>query len=215
MSDLCKLLGGRIASLRRRAGIKLSETTLPREIREYLRALLRSHFDKKCQQIALQPMRTVPDPAVDVVLEAFAGAEKSRLREISELHRKSMAAENKVGELLEAYLASVLEPQGWVWCCGNIIQDVDFFRGNTPVDLLQIKNRSNSENSSSSRIRELIQTMGCPVEIRAWYRIEASNGDTRWQDLPGNSRLTLADEGLFQQFIRDYVTKKSVARKRV
>jgi hypothetical protein len=196
--------------LNKKRGIQFSPALPVSQLRVYLSALLKSHFDKRCQRVSIQPVSTVPDPAVDVVLEATSGIPKQRLREASELHRLSMAAENKVGELLEVYLATALEPDGWLWCCGNLIQGVDFFRVGKSTELLQIKNRSNSENSSSSRIRELIETKGCPVAITPWYRIEASSGATCWEKLPGNSRMALADEARFQQFLREYLAKPVV-----
>lgn len=121
-----------------------------------------------------------------------------------EYHRASMAAENKVGELLEAYLATRLEPKGWFWCSCNILKGVDFYKPGSPVVLLQVKNRSNSENSSSEKIRETLEKGGCPVKISKWYRTESSTGDTCWNDLEGNPRGELASEEEFHKFIRTY-----------
>ncbi|NJK52451.1 MAG: SinI family restriction endonuclease [Leptolyngbyaceae cyanobacterium SU_3_3] len=44
---------------------------------------------------------------------------------------------------------------------------------NTDGSLLQVKNRSNSENSSSSRVR-----INQPIE--KWYRVDARTGLYRW-----------------------------------
>ena len=51
-----------------------------------------------------------------------------------------MAAENNIGLLLERFIASVLEPIGWIWCSGSAVRAVDFIEPNTGI-LLQIKNR--------------------------------------------------------------------------
>jgi hypothetical protein len=125
-----------------------------------------------------------------------------------------MAAENKIGDLLEAYLAEVLEPKGWIWCCGSLLMGVDFFKpasaANTERILLQVKNGSNSENSSSKRIRELIAILGNPVMITEWHRCRASDGSTCWDSLIGNSDLALADEQRFRNFVREYALSHQV-----
>ena len=89
-----------------------------------------------------------------------------------------MAAENIVGDLLERYLAKILEPKGWVWCAGSIVIAVDFImRGDaTKWNLLQIKNRDNSENSSSKKVRD-------GTEIQHWFRTFAKTGETNWSHL--------------------------------
>lgn len=68
-----------------------------------------------------------------------------------------MASENIVGDLLERYLAEKLEPCGWIWCSGTSVKAVDFIHYDNEKDewgLLQVKNRDNTENSSSSKIRD-------------------------------------------------------------
>jgi hypothetical protein len=134
---------------------------------------------------------TVADPAVDVIQGAFA--ELKDLSMASEYHRISMAAENLLGELLERYIAECLEPQGWVWCAGNTVRAVDFLRQDLDV-ALQIKNRDNSENSSSSAIRE-------GTNIQKWFRIYSKTGRTNWENFPFGSGLSEED---FHRYIQDY-----------
>jgi transcriptional regulator with XRE-family HTH domain len=67
----------------------------------------------------------------------------------------------------EEYLAEKLLPYGWYCCWGETMKSVDFCTQNG--DLLQVKNRSNSENSSSNKIRQ-------GTAIIKWHRINASNG---------------------------------------
>lgn len=199
----------------KRAGIQLALVQDEAAIRNYVRQLLRSYFAKRKTRISLSDVQTVPDPAVDAVLEAFGHVPRGELKAFSERHRKSMAAENKIGDLLETYLASVLEPRGWIWCCGNLLIGVDFFRPALAVGkqvsepaLLQVKNRSNSENSSSKRIRELVEMLGCPVRITEWHRCRASDGSTCWAALVDNEDLSLADEQRFHDFVRSYPSRK-------
>jgi hypothetical protein len=172
-----------------------------------LSGLLTSYFGRKARAIVLGEVQTVADPAVDTVLEAIGTVPKNQLPLYSQYHRLSMAAENKIGTLLEEYLAEHLEPKGWFWCCGNIIKGVDFFRAGQPVTLLQVKNRDNSENSSSEKIRELLRKEGCPVEIQKWHRCQSRDGKACWDEFPdtvGKATLTEKD---FLKFIRDYPKK--------
>jgi hypothetical protein len=119
-----------------------------------------------------------------------------------------MVAENKIGELLEEYIANTMEPQGWFWCCTDIFVGVDFFLAGDPVTLLQVKNRDNSENSSSSRIRKQLLAMGCPVEIAKWYRSKSRSVNTCWDKFPGNEQMQFMDEERFLAFIRNYPVHK-------
>lgn len=144
-------------------------------MRQYLRAYLERYFRTRRELLTLREVGTLADPAVDVILRAFASI-KEDLATVSRHHRHSMAAENLLGELLERYIARHLEAQGWIWCAGNTIRAVDFLRADLSV-ALQIKNRSNSENSSSSAIRK-------GTEIQKWYRINAQNGQTNWNRFP-------------------------------
>ena len=122
---------------------------------EYLLYFMRRYFSEREGTVVLQPVATKPDPAVDEVLKAYENVAAADLERISREHRLSMQAENIVGKLLERYVAPLLESKGWVWCAGETLRSVDFMRdeGTAEVKLLQIKNRSNSENSSSSAIR--------------------------------------------------------------
>lgn len=67
-------------------------------------------------------------------------------------HNLFMSAENIQGNLLEEYISVSTRPYGWIWCNGNVLRAIDFCSSDGAV-LLQIKNKSNTENSSSSAIR--------------------------------------------------------------
>ena len=92
-----------------------------------------------------------------------------------------MSAENIQGNLLEEYIASKVRPYGFLWCDGNIVRAVDFCNTDGSC-MLQIKNKSNTENSSSSNIRE-------GTSIEKWYRLgtRTRNGvktpDYKWETL--------------------------------
>ncbi|BAZ04311.1 SinI family restriction endonuclease [Calothrix sp. NIES-3974] len=115
---------------------------------------------------------TVADPIVSIIINArLIGLTTEHLEQIKYAHRLSMSAENIQGLLLEEFLAEQLADYGWYCCWGESVRHVDFC--NVDGSLLQIKNRSNSENSSSSRVR-----INQPIE--KWYRVDARTGSYRW-----------------------------------
>lgn len=163
-----------------------------------LRKLAEKYFTALNKIIAPSLPSTVPDQMVSKILETFYGHKKESLERIKEEHQHSMAAENMVGALLESYIYSVLGNHGWIWCCGEIVKSVDFIKpvGNT-FELLQVKNRDNSENSSSAAIRN-------GTEIKHWFRTFSRTGKTNWDSFPDTkARPELSEEG-FEKFVADY-----------
>ncbi len=114
-------------------------------------------------------------------------------------HKYGMAAEQVTGSLLEEYIASQIEPIGWIWCTGKLIKATDFIKfpkslSSRPV-LLQIKNRSNSENSSSAAIRQ-------GTDIIEWHRMDAESGETNWEKFPNISTNISLTESDFHNFVK-------------
>jgi SinI restriction endonuclease len=123
------------------------------------------------QRISNSP-GTVADPIIETIIGArLVGLTKEHLEQIKFAHRLSMSAENILGLLLEEFLAEQLADYGWFCGWGEVIRHVDFCHRDGA--LLQVKNRSNSENSSSSRVR-----INQPIE--KWYRVKAKTGQTQW-----------------------------------
>jgi hypothetical protein len=151
---------------------------------------------------APQPPTTVPDVMVSVILRSYFDMSAPDAERTQREHQLAMGAENLVGDLLERYLASVLEPRGWVWCSGSVVKSVDFVRPPTrPGDvwrLVQVKNRDNSENSSSSRVRD-------GNDIEKWFRTFSRTGDTNWPAFPEPSARSCLNEAAFQQFVATYL----------
>lgn len=162
---------------------------------EYLRYYINRYYCDRDGAIVMQPVSTLPDPVVDEVLKAYEDVPQADLQQICMNHRLSMQAENIVGKLLERYVSTLLESRGWIWCAGETIRSVDFLKDEDTSNpkFLQIKNRDNSENSSSSSVR-------VGTTIKKWYRISSSTGRTRWEKLPENENLTCTEDG-FHQFI--------------
>jgi hypothetical protein len=142
---------------------------------------------------------TIPDEMVSVILEHYFDVSKVKLNTIKVEHQQSMVAENLVGSILERYLATVLEPKGWAWCSGSVVKSVDFVKKDGAKWIaLQVKNRSNSENSSSSKVRD-------KTGIIKWHRSNAKTGDTLWDKFPDKSVAgSLSEEG-FREFLLNYL----------
>lgn len=146
------------------------------------------------------PSTTTDDAYLDVLLNYYQC--KYTRYEIDDIHKKAMASENIVGELLERYIAQELEPHGWVWASGSVLRAVDFIYPNSDGSffLLQIKNRDNSENSSSKAIRD-------GTSIQKWFRTYSRRGGTNWENFPTkNPEEKLSEQG-FRAFLIKYISK--------
>jgi hypothetical protein len=146
-----------------------------------------------------KPTNTIPDPIIDFII-------KERMPEYSVKdidlirfgHRLSMAAENILGLILEEYIHDSVIQYGWSCCWGNSIAAVDFCSENGL--LLQVKNRSNTENSSSNKIRS-------GTEIKKWYRVNATTGKYYWEDLNNIiGKKNLLSEDKFISYCRKLIT---------
>ncbi|MGB3756851.1 MAG: SinI family restriction endonuclease [Rivularia sp. (in: cyanobacteria)] len=146
---------------------------------------------------------TVPDEMVSIVMHYAYGYSSEECERIKIEHQYSMCAENYVGSLLERYLDSVLREKGWYWCCGDFIKAIDFISKdkNQKWLLLQIKNRDNTENSSSSTIRN-------GTTIQKWFRSFSKKGGTNWDNLPELMQGYQLSEDNFVAFVKQYLTKE-------
>jgi hypothetical protein len=63
--------------------------------------------------------------------------------------------------------------------------------GTAGLKLLQIKNRSNSENSASASVR-------AGTIIEKWFRINSMTGQTYWGSLPENQDGKCSEEGFYE-----------------
>lgn len=142
--------------------------------------------------------KTVPDPAVAQILAAFYDVQEVD-RAVNE-HRKSMGAENFVGYILEVYILSEGFKYGWCLCPNSVVKSVDFVKQKQDGSwiALQVKNRDNSENSSSKAIRQ-------GTDIRHWFRTFSRKPKTNWTNFPDESlKKVLSEEGFFK-FIENYL----------
>jgi hypothetical protein len=144
--------------------------------------------------------RTIPDELVSIVLHNYFEIPESRLEDVKKEHRLSMAVENFIGKILEHYVSHKLEQNGWVWASGSVIKSVDFIKEPDLTikewRLLQLKNRSNSENSSSSKVRQ-------GTTIEKWFRSHSTKNETNWASFPDES----SKGGLSEEDFRIYVLR--------
>jgi hypothetical protein len=143
----------------------------PIEAEKFLHKFIKGYLNRPSVRIS-NPVGTIPDPMIDVIISAKLP--NAHLDMIRFGHRISMSAENILGSILEEYIHTKVISYNWSCCWGNSIKAVDLCSSNG--DLYQIKNRSNSENSSSSAIRS-------GTNIIKWFRIDAKTGKTNWDDL--------------------------------
>ena len=152
-----------------------------------------SYENRISKRISLPP-GTIADPIVKTIINArLTELTANSLAQIEYAHRLSMSAENIQGLLLEEFLAEQLADYGWYCCWGESVRHVDFC--NVNGSLLQVKNRSNSENSSSSRVR-----INQPIE--KWYRVDAKIGSYRWAYFNQKYNTARFSEDNFVMFVQ-------------
>jgi hypothetical protein len=159
-------------------------------------------FSQSREPRAPKPPETVPDEMVSVILVSYFGIAQADAERVTKEHLLSMGAENLVGDLLERYLASVMEPKGWLWCSGAMVKAVDFIKppaaNGGAWRLLQVKNRDNSENSSSSAIR-------IGTDIEKWHRTFSKKVGSNWAAFPDATLRRELSEEDFKAFVRKYL----------
>lgn len=100
--------------------------------------------------------RTVTDPALlQMVMASSHAGDLDTAMVWAAHHNLYMSAENAGGNLLEEYIANKIVPYGWVWCRGKIITAVDFCN-DACTAMFQVKNKTNTENSSGKGFREVV-----------------------------------------------------------
>lgn len=137
--------------------------------------------------------KTHIDPVVVSILETKTGATAKEI-----LHTKKWitAVEGSIGFILERYIDSKITDGEWVWCAGSVVKSTDFIR-KTPEGWvqLQIKNRNNTENSSSAAVRN-------GTQIKMWFRLFSLTGKTNWETLPS---FLGRDYGMSEPDFQDFV----------
>lgn len=136
--------------------------TLERYIERWINGYVKATGNIPSKRIA-KPKSSCTDPSLKTVVKSVFGLPEYDAALGEKYHNLFMAAENILGNLLEEYIASKVRPYGFLWCEGNVLSAIDFCNSDGTF-FLQVKNKSNSENSSSNKIR-----VGTPIE--KWYRL--------------------------------------------
>lgn len=158
-----------------------------------------SGFEGRASVRKSNPPGTISDPIVEEIIGArLASLTDSDLNKITYAHRLGMSAENILGLILEEYLADNLVKVGWHCAWGETVKSVDFVHEDGR--LLQIKNRSNSENSSGSAIRT-------GTEIKKWFRIKADKIEYMWEPLNDICGTGSLSEAGFVSFMKDTIRR--------
>jgi hypothetical protein len=119
--------------------------------------------------------KTHIDPVVVSIIQTKWGEET---KQILETKKWITAVEVSIGYLLERYIDSKMTDGEWIWCTGSVIKSTDFIKKTDNGWLqLQIKNRNNTENSSSAAVRS-------GTKIKMWFRFFSQTGKTNWDTLP-------------------------------
>ncbi|WP_228481528.1 SinI family restriction endonuclease [Vibrio fluminensis] len=145
-----------------------------------------------------KPTNTFDDDINDTIIRAInPNIDMNRINEASKLLKRSQMA---IGNLLEEYLAKELCNHGWYMAWGETVKSTDLVSNNN--ERLQIKNRNNTENSSSSQVRN-------NTDIIKWHRLNANNGDKYWSSLANLTGCNSLSEEGFKAFINQVVTNNS------
>lgn len=127
---------------------------------DYFKKWIRRFINERLQPSTEKKLKTYMerDAALTTRVEKVTKASADDLEKYIYGHAIYMSAENFNGAILEEYLSIILEPIGWIWCSGSVFRAIDFClldyddSKNDSV-MLQVKNKYNTENSSSSAIR--------------------------------------------------------------
>ncbi len=168
------------------------DATLEDRVKRWVEKFKNGYDNRISRRVSKMP-GTKPDGAVSKIIQcAMPNLDEGDVKRIVDSHRLAMNAENILGSLLEEFLFNKLKDRGWACAWGETVLHVDFCSESGL--LLQIKNRSNSENSSSSKVR-----VGTP--ITKWHRIDAVSGNTKWANLCADLKLqpgTLTEQLFFE-----------------
>jgi uncharacterized protein CbrC (UPF0167 family) len=178
-----------------------------------LNALANKYFEGYRRSDFPAEPSTIPDDMVSVIMEKAYGYTNAQSEKIKLEHQHSMCSENCVGNLLERYLDFKLRSSHWSWCCGEFVKAIDFLGRNEQGEwiALQIKNRNNSENSSSSAIRD-------NTRIQKWFRSFSKDTKkgrpsfTNWAKLPTLMQGYDLNEDDFKTFVSHYIDTEKANR---
>jgi hypothetical protein len=145
------------------------------------------------------PPSTIPDTVVTHIYAILhKGLDKVKVDFAASAHTNMMTIENIVGDILEEFLSIKLKEKGWFCCWGTTVRSVDFCHKDGT--LLQIKTSDNSENSSSSAVRN-------GTDIKKWCRRKSKGYEQYyWEELQKLTGDPSLNEFEFRKFINQILS---------
>lgn len=178
-------------------------------INKWLNRYYNANSSKPSASVA-KPKSSANDPALAILVKEHENYSEDELTNAVKAHNLFMSAENKSGTLLEEYIAEQSHNYGWIWAQGETLRACDFARNNPDIginEFIQIKNRDNTENSSSSTVRDGTQIVklerlktrtknGVPYADFEWDKINTA------MSIPQNNKMS---EASYIEFLRSVV----------
>jgi hypothetical protein len=173
--------------------IVILEEYIAKWVKKYLKG-----YNNRPSRRAGNPSKTVADSLMKEIYQLLHPKLSEKIvQNVAAGHSTMMTIENIVGDMLEEYLSVKLTPHGWKCCWGTTVKSVDFI--NEDGTLLQVKTSDNSENSSSSAIRQ-------GTSIEKWYRRVSTKADTYcWDKLVELTKDKTISEADFRTFVSNTI----------
>ena len=166
--------------------------------------VLKKKLIKGRKKIFKKP-KTFPDLAVYEFLKENKDYSDEIIQNVIQYHYDAMGAENILGHFLEEFINENKEDDSWIWCSGSVVDKIDFIQKveneneETSWRALQIKASSNTENSSSSEVRE-------NTEILFWCRRNATKKNSQnW----GKLQEFISNENLNEENLLEFLREKA------
>lgn len=189
-----------------KVGVKSDSTNPADYIEKWLNRYIKAHKNRPSSRVA-NPKSSADDPSLAIMVKAVENYTDDEINRAVKDHSLFMNAENVQGNLLEEYINTHASKEGWIWAEGETIRACDFVRNHPKYhypEYIQIKNRDNTENSSSSAIRQ-------GTTISKWNRLTTRKKNKKpypvynWEKLnelmrlDENNQLSEEDYRLFLQ----------------
>lgn len=132
---------------------------------------IKEYREARTKKLKIKDIHTKTDNVAVLLLKNKFRLKCNEVKSMIEDSNRVKAVTNVIGHILEYYLSVRLSQYGWIWCAGKIVKSTDFIKKNNDGTwrMLQVKNRENTENSSSSKVRE-------GTLIEKWYRFNSKTG---------------------------------------
>ena len=141
---------------------KTAENYMRRWVEKYVKATQ----NRPSKRIA-EPKSSCNDPMVRLLIQTLKKYSDTEMDSLTSIHNLFMSAENIQGKLLEEYISENISKYGFIWCEGEVLSSIDFCNTNGTL-LLQVKNKDNTENSSSDDVRDY-------TDIIKWNRLNTKS----------------------------------------